>query len=434
MTDPASLISPIDVAVCDADLLWRVERMNVVKGVNVHEFASAGDALECLTPGHPSVVVIGPSSPLEDLAKLAASGPQDPDVRLVVVGRADEEGLASRAAAVGVDLVLPFGTADSDFAAAVLDLLPRPTTHGGLAGGSEPGPDVGPQASPRGADADHRRGVASAGTFPYQHVIVPFDGTDRAQRATNVGAELAHMMGADLVVMTAHDAGDGESLRKVKDRAKAMSHAAATIWIEPQANEAKAVATMLSYRPHSLICMSTTARTGVLRAAYGSMAERLLHSIDAPLLLIGPRWAGASVTDLRHLVVCVDGSPTSEAAIPLAGAWADAMPLNVTMLHVRTGDAEPAVDLDRLAFPLEQRCEIVDKVVVDNPDVVKGILEVVDHSTSPFVVMATHARTGRDRIISGSVMASLIAKCEVPVLVQRGPIPTRPEGLGPARR
>jgi nucleotide-binding universal stress UspA family protein len=241
------------------------------------------------------------------------------------------------------------------------------------------------------------------------------------------------MVGSQLVVMTAHDHDRADSIRLVKERATSMSDAAVTVWVEPMATPTKALGSMLSFRPKSLICMSTSARTGVRRAVYGSLAERLLRAVDAPLLLVGPRWAGAPIADLRHLVVCVDGSPTAEAAIPLAGTWLDALALNVTMLHVRAGGDAFHVDLDRLASPLEQRCEIVDRAIVDSTDVVEGILDVVRHSVSPMVVMATHGRGGVDRMLHGSVMASLISRCEVPILVQRGPLPvTRLGETGPA--
>jgi len=258
----------------------------------------------------------------------------------------------------------------------------------------------------------------------YDYVIVPFDGTKQAQRASMVGADLAHMMGAELVVMTAHGIDTDAAITRVKERAMAMSDTSVTVWIEPVANEAKAVASMVGYRPNSLICMSTSARTGVRRAAYGSMAERLLRELEAPILLVGPRWQGASVVDLRHLVVCVDGTATAEAAIPLAAAWAQVRPLNITLVHVHQRDGELAVDLDRLAQPLESRCEIVDRVVVDNANVVDGVLDVVDHSISPFIVMATAAHSGLERLVRGSVTASMLAKSPVPVLVQRGPLPT----------
>ncbi|MGZ4693089.1 MAG: universal stress protein [Acidimicrobiales bacterium] len=257
----------------------------------------------------------------------------------------------------------------------------------------------------------------------YDHIIVPFDGTERAQRASLVGADLGHLLGAELVVMTADDIDREPAIRRVKQRAMDLSDETVTVWVEPMANEAKAVSTMIDFRPNSLICMATSGRTGVRRAAYGSLAERLLHDLDAPILLIGPRWAGASVVDLRHLVVCVDHTTTSEAAIPLAASWAEALPLDATLIHVCTDDDEPPVDLDRLALPLEQRCRIVDKVVVENHDAVAGILDVVQHSISPLVVMATSARGGIDRLLHGSVTASLVSRCEAPVLVQRGPGP-----------
>ncbi len=255
----------------------------------------------------------------------------------------------------------------------------------------------------------------------YKHVIVPFDGTRPAQGATMVGADLARLLGAELVVMTANGIDRPSSVRQVKERAMAMSDGTVTVWVEPTANEVDAMATMVDYRPSSLICMSSSARTGVRRAAYGSLAERLVRDLDAPLVIVGPRWAGASIADLRHLVVCVDETPKAETAVDLAAAWAAEIPLNATLLHVRSDAHAPPVDLDRLAGPLAERCDIVDRLTIESSDVVDGILEVVDGSMSPLVVLATGARVGLDRIRHGSVMASLISKCEVPVLVQRGP-------------
>lgn len=38
--------------------------------------------------------------------------------------------------------------------------------------------------------------------------------------------------------------------------------------------------------------------------------------------------------------------------------------------------------------------------------------------------MATGARSGFDRLLHGSVMATMLARSDVPVLLQRGPLPT----------
>lgn len=268
----------------------------------------------------------------------------------------------------------------------------------------------------------------------YEHIIVPFDGTKAANRAVLLAADVSTLADAHLVVATSSAARRRSSIRTVKDRAISFSDDRVTVWLEPAPSLRAAFETMVAYRPQSLICMYTHARTGLLRSVYGNLAQTLLRVVDAPLLLIGPAWTESSVAHLNHLIVCVDGSPASEAAISLAADWADMLPLDVTVLHVRTSDDVGPVDLDRLAAPLESRCEIVDKVVVNNADVVEGVLDVVRHSIEPFVVMATHARTGVDRLRHGSIVAELSAKCPVPILVQRGdnPEPAAEPGPEPA--
>ena len=53
-------------------------------------------------------------------------------------------------------------------------------------------------------------------------------------------------------------------------------------------------------------------------------------------------------------------------------------------------------------------------------------------STASMVVLATHARSGLDRLVKGSFLADLARRCPLPILVQRGPLPTeRPAWLGP---
>jgi nucleotide-binding universal stress UspA family protein len=408
MPSVSPLISPVDVAICDPDVMWRVAHMNAVKGVNVREFESVSDALEVVTPEHPMVVVVGPTSPSDEIEAITAAGPRARWLRMIIVERSNSGDSVARAEALNVDRVLSSYTSDADFAHAVLELLDRP---------DEPVPDS-PEAE-AGTEAATEGPVR--GTKLYEHIIVPFDGTAPAQGATMVGADLARMLGAELVVMTANGMGRAASVGHVKEQAIAISDHSVTVWVEPNANEVEAIATMITFRPKSLICMSTSGRTGVRRAAYGSMPERLVRVVDAPLVLLGPRWTGASIADLRHLVVCVDATPKAEVSVALAAMWAAALPVNATLLHVRTDSSESRVDLDRLAVPLEGRCKIVDKVTVEKADVAQGILDVVKDSGRPLVVMATGARVGLDRMVHGSVMASLISKCDVPVLVQRGP-------------
>jgi len=253
----------------------------------------------------------------------------------------------------------------------------------------------------------------------YEHIIVPFDGTERAQHSAVVGRELATLFDTKLVLATAGEEPKSGALKDAKARAMGSSDERVTVWLEPGSNETNAMVTMAEFRPDSLFCMYTNARTGLLRMVYGSLADRLLRKTDTPVLLLGPQAGKATVAHLRRLVVAVDDGPSSLAAVALACAWADALPLQAVIVHVNRGDSPATIDLNRLAYPLESRCEFVDKVIVDNPKVVAGLLEVVSDGYDSVVVMATQGRVGLRRVLAGSVMAEMSQRSPVPVLAKR---------------
>ncbi len=264
----------------------------------------------------------------------------------------------------------------------------------------------------------------------YEHIIVPFDGTAAALAAGLAATDLSERFGAELVLATAADL-DEVRIEQFKAAAMDRSDHRVTVWVEPAHVEAEAIATVAAHRPNSLICMYSHARTGVRRAVYGSLAEYLLRHTDSPVLVFGPNWEHGSLVNLRNLIVCLDGTPTAEAAIPLAASWAQAMPLTAVVLHVDTGDAEqPAVDLARLAFPLEQCCAELERVTVPDTRPVEVIIDMAQTSTASMLVMATHGRAGFDRLMRGSLTAEVAQRSPIPVLIRRGPLPTeRPAWL-----
>ena len=265
----------------------------------------------------------------------------------------------------------------------------------------------------------------------YEHIIVPFDGTAAALAAGLAATDLSEMFGAELVLATAADLPD-EHVDEFKAAAVARSSQRVTVWVEPNRAEADAMATVVHHRPNSLVCMYTNARTGVRQAVYGSLAERLLRRTDAPVLLFGPAWQQDSMVNLGNMIVCLDASPTAEAALPLAGSWARVLRLTAVVVHVRTSRDAPALDLTPLAYPLGFVCPEVRRLTLDDPHPVDAVVDLARSSTASMVVLATHARSGLDRLVKGSFMADLAQRCPVPILVQRGPLPTeRPAWLGP---
>jgi len=79
------LVVPVDVAVVDPDLLWRVEVMNALDGIMVKDVVTVFGAIEHLTPGHPAVVVLGPAGAIDSAQQLLELRTSFPGVRVVAV-------------------------------------------------------------------------------------------------------------------------------------------------------------------------------------------------------------------------------------------------------------------------------------------------------------------------------------------------------------
>lgn len=257
----------------------------------------------------------------------------------------------------------------------------------------------------------------------YEHIVVPSNGTADSQRAMTMGSDLARVFDAELVVVTASPVDDDGSLNVLKATAMAKSDATRTVWIEPEPSMPTALSTVTSFRPKSLICMVSGGGGGVKQAMAGSPVERVLRQTDAPIVVVGPEWNGAVVSSVRHLVICVDGSATAEAAIPLAATWARQLGLDTTVVHVHTDPGASPVDLDRLARTVAWSSDTSHTVTVDSSSAVDGVLDLVEATPAPLVVVATKSLTGLDRLLHRSFTADLARRCAVPLLVRRGPLP-----------
>lgn len=109
-------IVPTDIAVVSLDLLFSSDHLNSLSrrlaGVNVREFSTVLEAVAHLTPGHPAVILVGPSpEPDPDLLEHVQRANLGPEVGVVFAMDEPEGDLgASIHAAFGV---APFGSFDS---------------------------------------------------------------------------------------------------------------------------------------------------------------------------------------------------------------------------------------------------------------------------------------------------------------------------------
>jgi nucleotide-binding universal stress UspA family protein len=123
------------------------------------------------------------------------------------------------------------------------------------------------------------------------------------------------------------------------------------------------------------------------------------------------------------ILVPLDGSPESNAALPLARTLARATHGSITLLRVLTHEdptttGNASSNLGRIAEELHGAGIDVDSVV-RHGHVADAILTEVRHRAASLVVMRTHARAGVERVLLGSIADQVLARCPVPVVLMR---------------
>jgi nucleotide-binding universal stress UspA family protein len=190
-----------------------------------------------------------------------------------------------------------------------------------------------------------------------------------------------------------------------------------------------------------LVAMTTHGRSGVTRWAWGSVADKVLHSTDLPLLLVRPRENASQgpAQAIRKILVPLDGSELSQSVLPFAETLAKALGASVVLFHA----ALPPM----LAYPgaemisVDQRVwdtikEEATKFVTDAAadltakgihavgitymgQAVDRILAAAGDQSTGLIVMSTHGRSGAGRFVMGSVADAVVRRAPVPVLVVR---------------
>lgn len=136
----------------------------------------------------------------------------------------------------------------------------------------------------------------------------------------------------------------------------------------------------------------------------------------------------------NNILVLLDGSKLSEAALPPAAFLAAALKSQVTLLHVIEQDAPSEVHKDRhLTQPDEAKAYLQEVAARAFPsgakvethvhtapvsDVVRSIVE---HATSEFqpdlIVTCTHGRGGMRDLLYGSIAQQVVAQVTTPLLL-----------------
>ena len=278
----------------------------------------------------------------------------------------------------------------------------------------------------------------------YRYVLVALDGSKFAAAAAHTGRALAARFDAELhTVSVAEDADEVEVLRSDAAAVLGPDGAAEHVHVVVGDDPAAVIAETAAGLGSSLLCMSTHGRGRVTGAVTGSVARSLLQRTREPIVAVGPFAdrpgpfsSGAPIPlSVPRLVACVDGSPPSESLLPVAGAWADALGMSLTILTV----AEPAPppvrpdatwyrrhgpeeDADAYIRRLGEKWrdaakEVNAEVVYDPISPADGLRTYLDQNPAGMVAVTTHARSGLRRVLLGADAANIVHASTAPALV-----------------
>jgi nucleotide-binding universal stress UspA family protein len=264
-------------------------------------------------------------------------------------------------------------------------------------------------------------------------LIVPVDGSPKSWSAFDVALSLARRCDAAIglieVVFAPADVLPAQT--RLHDRLAEYGRLDVNVTIDVRlgiGDVAGEIAQVLELHPGSVVVMASHGK-GRSAAIVGSVTEDVLQRSFGPILLVGPK---VEVDDFSGpVVVTVDGSDESEAALPLAAAWATELRSTPWIVNV-AGPIRQPPDADlldtaytsRLASDL--RMLSGHQVQFDELHDSHPVAAVVDFATrlsASLIVASSHGRSGWSRLTMGSVTAGFVRNTTCPVLVIRLPRP-----------
>lgn len=303
----------------------------------------------------------------------------------------------------------------------------------------------------------------------FKRILVPLDGSARAEQALPVAARLARASGGSIVLLRVAklpmDYGGGFTqtplltehiIETELDDADSYLKSVATsdtlkgIIIKTEAMFGQPLQDILavveSWRV-DLIVICSHGRTGLKRWALGSVAQGLTHQCSIPILVLrdGGRISALSGVDTTHSLcafVALDGSPFAETALtPAANLLAALAAPNEGILHltqVVTGKGEEAQRsattyiagvTERLqqqlkGLNLSIRCSLlrdadVAGAIVEMAEYGEGKVRAEGYSGCDLIAMSTHGRGGLERLVMGSVTERVLHATKLPMLIVR---------------
>ena len=154
-----------------------------------------------------------------------------------------------------------------------------------------------------------------------------------------------------------------------------------------------------------LVCVSASRGTVYeVDHLVGSSTEEMVRLLDAPVLAVGPQVPPDSELDIIELVAAIEPAGGDVDVVAAASGWATILGVPLRLARVYVGTEPPAPD------PAWRTGRCDDR---------HGVAEVLVDLAGPsgLLALTSHARSGLDRLVLGSVAADVVARAPRPVLL-----------------
>lgn len=319
----------------------------------------------------------------------------------------------------------------------------------------------------------------------FQNILVPLDGSSRAEQALPVAAQIARGAGGSLLLVQVIGppidySGGLSSIPLANEQTIEAEMTTATAYLQslaasPELSGLKIRTEVLFGLPIQhllafseapgidLVVLCSHGRTGFARWVLGSVAHALVHQSTRPILVLRQNEASSSLvrpwreSPLRTLIP-LDGSPLAEMALRPAAYLTSALAApssgtlhlsQVVKIFPTTADEGFISELNEEA---RQRAEVYlaqvqERLIPEGrdlhlslthsvelaSDVTSALLNLAEHGkereekthdrTGPYdlIAISTHGRGGLERWVMGSVTQRLVDTTQLPMLIVRPP-------------
>lgn len=270
----------------------------------------------------------------------------------------------------------------------------------------------------------------------FEHILVPLDGSELAEKSLSVAQSICMTFGADVTLMSVTPDGshtiapDDQDFGTVSEQSQYLEQVAVQLITSgvpahtQMSNGQVGKAIESAARDgQDLIVMSTNGRSGFKRLIVGSVASQVIHLSDTPILLLRPTgdWRSRG-TGFKRLLVALDGSDYSEMVLPYVRLIAQHFSSKVMLLSVPEGNPSESYRnqieqyLENVAAELRED-GVQSSVLVEGSGPARTIVRTSQAEMVDLIMLATQGRGGFDKLMLGSVAERVIKNTPCPVFL-----------------